>query len=304
MFERLLNCNASDIAQMNRDDLLGAIRDSEGRIIMVETIGRKEPIFEVSNAEVVSAMSADILLLNIFDVDDPIINGLPEHDKKDTVRLLKKLTGRPIAINLEPAPLNPDNPSQWKLTPGRQATAANAKKALEMGVDMILITGNPGNGIENKEVIRAIRELKEAVGDKMIIAAGKMHAAGVDEEGADEILSMEEIDEFAKEGADIILLPAPGTVPGIDLSWARERVKRIHKMGKLACTAIGTSQEGSDIDTIKSIALLCKQTGADIHHIGDSGLSGITLPENILNYSIVIRGRRHTYMRMGRSINR
>jgi hypothetical protein len=44
--------------------------------------------------------------------------------------------------------------------------------------------------------------------------------------------------------------------------------------------------------------------GADIFHIGDAGYSGIALPENIMNYSIAIRGRRHTFRRMAASIKR
>jgi len=44
--------------------------------------------------------------------------------------------------------------------------------------------------------------------------------------------------------------------------------------------------------------------GADLFHIGDAGYGGIAVPENILQYSLVIRGRRHTYLRMARSILR
>ena len=77
-----------------------------------------------------------------------------------------------------------------------------------------------------------------------------------------------------------------------------------HKLGALTITAIGTSQEGSDTATIRQIALWCKMTGTDIHHIGDSGYVGMALPENITAYSIAIRGIRHTYHRMAQSINR
>ena len=77
-----------------------------------------------------------------------------------------------------------------------------------------------------------------------------------------------------------------------------------HSLGCLAMTAIGTSQEGADVDTIRRIALECKMTGADIHHLGDSGYTGIAAPENITAYSIVIKGVRHTYRRMAASINR
>ncbi|KJE28617.1 hypothetical protein LG52_726 [Geobacillus kaustophilus] len=49
-------------------------------------------------------------------------------------------------------------------------------------------------------------------------------------------------------------------------------------------------------------ALTSKMAGADLHHIGgDAGYHGIAVPENIMAYSIAIRGRRHTYIRMARS---
>ena len=112
------------------------------------------------------------------------------------------------------------------------------------------------------------------------------------------------VDRFAEAGADIILLPAPGTVPGVTTPFVREMVEQAHSLGRLAMTSIGTSQEGADVDTIRRIALECKMAGADIHHLGDSGYTGIAAPENITAYSIAVRGLRHTYRRMSLSRNR
>ena len=109
---------------------------------------------------------------------------------------------------------------------------------------------------------------------------------------------------FAEAGADVILMPAPGTVPGITTEYIRRLVSCAHELGKLTLTAIGTSQEGADTATIREIALMCKMTGTDLHHLGDSGYVGMALPENILEYGKVIRGVRHTYHRMASSINR
>ena len=78
----------------------------------------------------------------------------------------------------------------------------------------------------------------------------------------------------------------------------------IIQAGALTMTTIGTSQEGADVDTIRRIALMTKMTGTDIHHLGDCGLFGIALPENLVAYSIAIRGRRHTYRRMAMSLLR
>ena len=100
------------------------------------------------------------------------------------------------------------------------------------------------------------------------------------------------------------VLPAPGTVPGITTEYVRGLVSYVHENGKLAMTSIGTSQEGADEDTIRRIAIECKMTGTDIHHIGDSGYMGMALPENIFTYSVATRGVRHTYRRMAMSLAR
>lgn len=305
MKKRMLSCCASDFAQMNKEELLYALRSCEGRTMMSETICTASPLLEdITNAELAASFGADFLLLNMFDVNKPIIKGLPECKPEDTIRLLKKLTGRPIGINLEPAAIDSNNNTAWALTSGRQATKENALKATEMGIDLILLTGNPGVGVDNDSIVKAIKELKETVGDKLIIAAGKMHGSGILKETSDAILTQQNITDFIEAGADIILMPSPGTIPGVDIEWAKERINHIHKLGKLAITAIGTSQEGADRDTIRQIAIMAKQAGSDIHHIGDSGVFGIAVPENIMTYSIAIRGIRHTYHRMASSVNR
>jgi hypothetical protein len=263
---------------------------------------------DITNAEFAAAMGADILLLNMFDVQNPKILGLPKTDPNQVIHKLKELTGRPIGINLEPVEqvLSSENPEEnmWAMTGGRKATLENAQKAADMGVNFILLTGNPGIGVTNEAIEQTLRLYKQALGDRLILAAGKMHASGILTEGAEKIITREDIAAFAAAGADIILLPAPGTVPGITMEYVRDLVNYAHSLGCLTITAIGTSQEGADTATIRQIALMCKMTGTDIHHLGDAGYGGMALPENIQAYSIAVRGIRHTYRRMAASINR
>ena len=303
----MLDCYASDFRKFTKEDLLESILKSEGRVIACETIGTLQPMLgNVTNAEFAAAMGADILLLNMFDVIKPVVNGLPEAEPEDTVALLKKLTGRPIGINLEPVEEGEEGETEpmWRMSPGRRATVDNALRAAEMGVDMILLTGNPGMGVSNSSIIETLKSYKKAVGDRVILAAGKMHAAGILSEAAENIMTKEDVKSFVKAGADIILLPAPGTVPGITVEYAKELVTCAHSLGAMTITAIGTSQEGADTDTIKNLALMCKMTGTDIHHLGDAGYGGISLPENIMAYSVAVRGIRHTYHRMAASVER
>ena len=304
--KRILDCHASDFKNMPKRELLASIGASEGRVIACETIGSFMPMLgDITNAEFVCAMGADILLLNLFDVHRPVINALPKCAPEDTVRTLKQLTGRPVGINLEPIEeeIAGQYEGMWAMTGGRVATLENARKAADMGVDMILLTGNPGMGVKNSAIVSTLRLYKKELGDRLILAAGKMHASGT-LEGAENIITREDVKAFVEAGADIILLPAPGTVPGITMEYVRALVSYAHSLGALTITAIGTSQEGADTDTIKQIALMCKMTGTDIHHLGDAGYGGMALPENIMAYSIAVRGIRHTYHRMADSVNR
>ena len=306
MGKRYIDCSARELAVYHKKELLQSIADSEGRVLAAETIGTVTPMLvNITNAEFVTSLGADIIMLNIFDVDHPVINGLPEVAPEDTIHEVKRLTGRMVAINLEPAAVRNDGEkSVWSLTEGRRATVENAKKAADMGVDMIVLTGNPGVGVDNKAITKALADLNEAVGDRVILTAGKMHASGILSEAGEKILTKEDAETFIEAGADVLLLPAPGTVPGFTMEHAAELIKTAHEKGVLAMTTIGTSQEGADEETIRQIALMCKMAGADIHHIGDSGYMGMALPENITAYSVAIRGKRHTYRRMAMSLVR
>lgn len=306
MLKRLIDTTARELTSYNKAELLTAISDSEGRTLAAETIGTVTPMLvNITNAEFVASLGADLIMLNIFDVNDPIIQGLPQTSPEDTIREVERLTGRMVAINLEPAVIKDgQEESVWNLTTGRQATVENARKAADMGVDMIVLTGNPGVGVDNEAIIQALSRLKEAVGDRVILTAGKMHASGIISEAGEKILTEKDVEAFVDAGADVILLPAPGTVPGITMEYAGNLIRKAHEKGALAMTTIGTSQEGADEATVRQIALMCKMAGADIHHIGDSGYMGMALPENITAYSVAIRGKRHTYRRMAMSLLR
>ena len=307
--KRFLDCTASDFENMKKKELLEAISASEGRVLVCETIGILQPMLgDVTNAEFVASMGADMILLNMFDVNHPVIQGLPKTEDREVIRKIKQLTGRPVGINLEPLEQGKESSVEtnemWKLSGGRVATLENAKTAVEMGVDFIVLTGNPGIGVTNAAITDTLKLYREHLGEQVVLIAGKMHASGILSECGEHILTEADVRAFAEAGADIILLPAPGTVPGITMEYVRSLVVCAQSLGKMTLTAIGTSQEGADTDTIKEIALMCKMTGTDLHHLGDAGYGGMALPENILEYGKVIRGIRHTYHRMAVSIRR
>ena len=127
-----------------------------------------------------------------------------------------------------------------------------------------------------------------------------MHSAGVDET----VANLDVVKEFIESGADVIMLPAVGTVPGFTQDEMIKAVRFIKENGALSMSAIGTSQESSTRETIRQIAIMNKIAGVDIQHIGDAGYSGVANYENIMELSIAIRGVRHTIRMIAASNDR
>ncbi len=298
MLRRLLDLNSAEMLSLNKDELLSAIKKSEGRVIVSEVIGLNSLYSNISNTEVAAAFGTDMIVLNKFNLEKPFFAGIPDIESKNLVSEIKRLSGRPLGVNLEPVDKNIAD--KICIPEGRKGTVKNAVRAVEQGFDFIDLTGNPDTGVSNDSIIAAIKNINREVGDKLIIISGKMHMAGVQES----YLKKELIEEIIAAGTDILLLPMPGTVPGITVDALKPIIDLVHKKGRLVMNAIGTSQESSSIDTIKRLALWSKMSGADIHHIGDVGCSGMTYPENIMAFSNAIRGRRHTYRRMALSLKR
>ena len=296
--KRLLNCTTSEMLSMNKDELKQSILASEGRTIMTETVVACPPLLgDLTNAELAVSFGSDMVLLNVFDCNNPHINGLPETD--EPVKLLKKLVGRPVGCNLEPIDENAKMmENRLEISSGRHATKETFIKAKELGFDFICLTGNPGTGVSNASIENAIKLAKEYFGGMII--AGKMHSSGIDEA----LVDLDSIERFIDAGADIILMPAVYTVPGLSEGEVAAACKLIKSKGALSLSSIGTSQEGSDEGTIRQIALVNKRCGIDIQHIGDAGWCGIALPENIMALSIAIRGKRWTYHKIASSVNR
>jgi hypothetical protein len=311
MVKRLLDANASDFAAMGARDLVESIRLSEGRVVAAEVIAAAPPLLDkVSNAELAAGMGADLILLNFYDVNAPQVTGFPDQGEDSpsatifghmswghgvTMAQVKEWIGRPVGLNLEPV----EN-LEVRTTSGRLASPENARAAVAQGADFIVITGNPHTGVTTTGIAHASAAIREAVGDRAVLLAGKMHAAGT----TGPVVTAADVDTFADGGADGMVLPAPGTVPGMTVEIVHALVAAAHDRGLLAMNTVGTSQEGASLSTIEQLALMSKMTGADIHHIGDAGTIGIAVPENITAWSLALRGRRHTWHRMAASLRR
>lgn len=314
---RIFDLTHSEVMSTKGKALKDIIRLSEGRTVMSETVISKMALVDgISNPETSKAFGADLITLNTFDMYNPFIFGYDDAgadlfggmdsmlngfvDKIESnknnpnyLKEFKNIVGRHIGVNLEPIRSDIPYPKGFKLNED------TLKKALDLGFDYIVITANPKTNVSSEDILWGIQEARRVVGDKMMIIAGRMHGSGLAS-----FDSLDSIESFAKAGADVVLMPAPKTVPGVTKEFALEAVKAIHNAGALAMSAIGTSQEGASTSVIESIALDCKECGFDIQHIGDAGFSGMALPENIMALSIAIRGKRHTYRQIARSIRR
>ncbi|WP_436861693.1 DUF7916 family protein [Staphylococcus caeli] len=298
MVKRLISSNASDILKMNAQELKQSIKASEGRTILSENVAPRETyIDDITNAEIARAFGADLILLNGIDMLEPKVHGL--ENSENFVETLHHLVGRPIGVNLEPVDNNADMAeNKLNISKGREAHIETIEAIEKLNVDFVCFTGNPGTGVTNKEIENAIKLAKSRFSG--LIIAGKMHGAGV----SGPIIDDETVARFIEAGADIILVPAVGTVPGFTAEQLTKITTTVHSHGALVLSAIGTSQESSDADTIKQISIQNKICGVDIQHIGDSGYGGVAPVENIVAMSKAIRGQRHTMSMIARSINR
>jgi hypothetical protein len=317
---RLLHATPGQILSMSTPELLTAIRISEGRTLAVCARVRSANLVDyVTNAEVAAAFGADIVIVDTYEPANPYIPGWTSKNPQDdeltkniqvpmgkgyTLKEIRELIGRPVALLLT-IPYGSD-PGLSKHYGNILATDENVEKGLESGADIIFLGGWAPADVMAKS-LRAIRRLTEG---KAILEYARPHGPGLIGRndyslGPSALISEDEVRLLLDEGMDVVGLPCPGTYPGFSLEYTCRLVEMIHNGGALAALGLHTSQEGSDIDTIERLAVLAKMAGADIHELGDSGFNECMIePQNIMAYSIAIRGRRHTYRRMAMSINR
>ncbi|MCG9627750.1 dihydrodipicolinate synthase [Vibrio mediterranei] len=292
MKKRIFDLTRADIDDLSREDLVQCVRNSEGRAMMVENVVSAEPPFDlVSGAEIAASLGADFITLNCLDVFNPraAVNGALNHGVKDhfTISELKELSGRLIGCNLEPVPQGFTD-----IELGRSVTEETVKEAVRLGLNYIMLTGNPGMLVSQETILGAIKLVRN-VSDDILIIAGKMHGGGV---GNDYNLDI--VKDFADAGADVVMFPAPYTTPGVTPELAHKMMTAVHCNGLLGMLAIGTSQEGASELFVEKVAMASKAAGADIVHIGDGGYGGLAIPENIIRMGTTIRGRRHQFKRM------
>ena len=306
---RLISAAGSDIEKMSAMELKESILKSENRVIMGQHLLFAGPgvVRNVSNSELMFAFGADMVLLNTFDLDheeqNPGLQGM-------TLKELKAKCRRPIGIYLGCPKAGSEDGGKKALyrREGMVATPEHILKCREIGADFIVLGGNPGSGTSLSDIIAATKQAKDLLGDDMIVMAGKWEDGITEKVLGDpsaEYDAKEIIDQLLDAGADCIDLPCPGSRGGIMVEDIRNLVNYVHKKkpGTLTMCFLDSSVECSDTDVIRQVGILMKQTGADIHAIGDGGFGGCTWPKNIYTLSETIKGEHYTWFRMA-SVNR
>ncbi len=155
MTKRILDATASDFLSMNADQLAQSIRETEGRTISAEVICTYEPPVEgVTHAELAAAFGADIITLDHYDPDQPLIRGLPPSmaSQPDILRQLKRMIGRPIAVNMA---VTLQKEGGWLYT--RRYSPQRLEKLAQQGADIVFLYGDSATGQSAAEVGRCAR---------------------------------------------------------------------------------------------------------------------------------------------------
>ncbi|MER7174031.1 hypothetical protein [Streptomyces mesophilus] len=293
MTTRILDLDRDQLCALKGRELTAAVAAAEGRTMVGEVFAERAAMIPnpggrgVHNMELVSAFGADIVVLNLieraWDGEKLTLPGLGEFA---SFTELAQVVGRPIGVNLEPG----DVPEI------RRAKPEYAKRLIDMGAAMLCITANPGTGGTFEGMARVTEELRKGLGDDAALWSGKMHHAGHIER-----VTVPKLTALVDAGADGVVMPLPGTMPGVTRELAAEGVAAVQDAGAIVMGAIGTSQEGSHANVVPQLALNAKEIGFDAHHFGDSYIPGMCDPELLYAYSVAIRGRRHTWNRMALS---
>lgn len=320
MARRLISSSRSEFQHMSAKELKESIWASEGRCVLCQNFVGQSLCEGTTNAEISQAFGADMIFFNGYSMDTSMHQeGLMVEEwneeeanyvtKEYRLKDMKKLINVPLGIYLE-CGLGDDkgtstSPEKENVRADRIASEENLKKAVAEGCDFIVLAGNPGTRTSFDTIIEATKRAKSIVKDDMLLFAGKWEDGVHEKVIGDPQLPMETHKKFVKDlidaGADVICVPMPGCRPGINVEDIREIVTYVHtyKPTTLVMSFLDCSVEGADNQSIRQCTLWSKMTGADIHAIGDAGLSGMSSPEGIYTMSIALKGRRLTFRRLG-----
>ena len=151
---------------------------------------------------------------------------------------------------------------------------------------------------------KAARDIKAQFGDQVMLIGVPSFSLPAPRSPETQKSYLTKVKALLDAGCEGIGVPLPGSKQGWQLEATAQIIDAIHKQDGLAWLFLTGSIEGAPEAVIHTLALQAKQLGADAYRLDEAGLAGMPLPENILAFSLAIRGKRHTYRRMAASILR
>jgi hypothetical protein len=211
----------------------------------------------------------------------------------------QKLLGRPVGINMIMA-----DETEGAFLGGRLVTPTNVDRAVQHGARVIFLYMRPQIGGTHAQMVERARQIKTAHTDPAMLIGVPTFSKPAPRSSDAIAAYQQEARDLLAAGCEGIGLPMPGTKAGWTVEAASTIVDHIHQQNGLAWLFITASIEGAPQEVMYQLALLAKSIGADAYRIDEAGLAGMPSPENILAFSLAIRGRQHTFRRMAASILR
>lgn len=299
MVKRLLEMTPRELVALDGPDLVESIRLSEGRTLAVEIMSPVEPPIEsVSGGELAAAMGADIIVLDGYDPLDPRIAGVDpaylagDSDQPPLV-YYSHLAGRPVGINLIVA-----DESKASSLGGRLFSLNTVRQS---GAALIFLYVRPQQGGTPEMQVAAAQQIAQS-GSRppLVVSVPSFSKPPPRDDRSMESLRAEAL-ALLDAGCAGVAFPMPGSKQGWMADATATLIDVVHARGGVAWLFVTGSVEGAPQPVLQQLAVEGKQLGADAFRLDEAGLSGMPPPENILAFSLALRGARHTYRRMASS---
>ncbi len=272
----IVKSNSKELRKIiQRNNLKTAIKNAQGRVILTEiVVGTQQKYTGICNAKLMKNFGADLITLKKYNYSEYQMEKYHEY----------RSVGAMIGLNFEIKQSNMEAEIDT-------LTSENIEVIKNQEIDYIVVTVYPQSKIKLSEIKKQLLALKKEYQGLIILN----YYVVTPELFKREIYN--NIEELAKI-IDAICIPIPGTVAGVNTNDVQDLITDIHKNDLLTIGTICTSQESANPSQISSLGLTAKQLGFDIHMFGDAAACNIPEELNVFEYSIAIRGKRHTYYRM------
>lgn len=270
----IIKSNLQDLKKIVKEnEVSSAIQSAQGRTIMSEVVvSTPNKYSNISNVKLMNGFGSDMITLKKYDY----MNF--QMEKYNQFSEVSSLIGLNLELKEEGIELDTFCDEHLSVIDFKT-------------VDYIVITMYPQQGIKLSFAEKEIKKLRKLYSGFIFLNYYVQNPHLFKKQ-------IEENISWISNCVNMISVPIPGTVYGINETVATEIIKLAHEHKLLVAGTICTSQEGAESNIMSNLGLTAKACGFDVHMFGDASACDIPLEENVFEYSKVIRGKRHTYFRM------